>query len=397
MPIPHADKKRLHILIAPNAFKNALPADEVAAALGRGIARSTLEASVEAFPVGDGGDGTGDLLIRRWNADKIAVKARDPLGRPVTTYFGRYDPARVGLSGPTTAIIEMANASGLRLLAATELDPLHALSVGTGDLIRASLDHKVGRIILGIGGSATVDGGTGILRSLGVRFLNVDGQPLRELPADLCELESIDSSGLDPRLAGTEIIVLCDVDSPLTGPEGAAEVFGPQKGAPPQAVRRLEAGLETLARVIKRQTGRDVAGVRRGGAAGGAAAGLYGLVSAQLVSGIDYFLTATAFDAALDGSTHVITGEGAVDRQTLEGKAPFGVAVRAHARGIPVIAFAGKVPEDIDVLKGVFDQIIDINPASMGLAEAIAHTAVNLERAAMEWGNGVAADGIRSR
>lgn len=397
----------MEILIAPNAFKNALPADRVAAAIQRGLARSRLPATFDIFPVGDGGDGTGDLLVQHLHGRKIPVAAHDPFGRSIKTYWALLGgPARgTGARRPKQgepetapdtvkmscmAFVEMANATGLRLLRSDELDPLRASSAGTGELIVAALAHGAQTILIGLGGSATVDGGTGILRSLGARFLNANGQVLENLPADLVALDSIDSTRLHPRLAGAEIIVLCDVENPLIGPNGAAAEFGPQKGASPTAVQRLEAGLRQFATVVASQTGKDIAGIPRGGAAGGAAAGLHGLLSARLVSGIDYFLDITGFNAALDRSTLVITGEGSVDNQTLHGKAPFGVALRAQTRGIPVVAFTGKIASDTHALHRYFNEIILINPPEIELREALLTTAANLEVAAMEWANRLA-------
>ncbi|HTR31586.1 MAG TPA: glycerate kinase [Puia sp.] len=369
----------MHILIAPNAFKNSLAADKAAAAIQRGLARSRLTATSECFPVGDGGDGTGDLLIDRLGAQRIPAKARDPMGRMLETYFG--------MSPSFTAIIEMASASGLRLLPRSARDPLHASSAGTGDLIRAALDHHANRIIIGMGGSATVDGGAGILQALGVGFYNSGGRLLTDLPLQLGDLSSIDMANVDLRLAAAELIVLCDVTNPLTGPDGAAAVFGPQKGASPAAVRILESGLIQFAKVIARRTGIDLSTLPRGGTAGGAAAGMYSLLGARLVGGIDYFLEVTGFDRALGLATHVITGEGSIDRQTLQGKAPFGVACRAKAKGIPVIALTGRLPDDPVMLRPYFDEIISINPPRTAFAVALADTAANLERAALEWGN----------
>jgi glycerate kinase len=373
----------MHILIAPNAFKNSLTAGEAADAIKRGLSRSRLSATSECRPVGDGGDGTGDLLIQYLQGQRIPAGARDPLGRSMDSYFGLIEETN-------TAIIEMASASGLRLIDPADRNPLCTSSAGTGDLIRAALDHGAGRIILGLGGSATVDGGTGILQALGARFVDGNGQGLEQLPARLAELALIDLGGLDPRLAATQLIILCDVSNPLTGPKGAAVVFGPQKGADPAAVRRLESGLKKFAEVIYDRTGTDVASAPRTGTAGGAAAGLHGLLNAALVSGIDYFLEITGFDAALDRSTHVITGEGGIDEQTLQGKAPFGVAVRAKTRGLPVIAMTGRRPADTTVLKPYFDEIILINKRHAPMVEALASTAANLERTAMEWGNRLA-------
>jgi glycerate kinase len=387
----------MHVLIAPNAFKNSLTADEAAAAIRRGLSRSRLTATAECFPVGDGGDGTGDLLIQRLKGERISAKARDPLDRTIDTYFGLIEPSSTAIPTPpaiptpATAIIEMANASGLRLLDRKELNPLHASSAGTGDLIRAALDHNAKRIIIGMGGSATVDGGTGILRALGARFLTSDGQPLNDLPAHLPDLASIDLSGLDPRLASSELIVLCDVTNPLTGPRGAAAVFGPQKGADPAAVRHLESGLKKFAEVIFGQTGLDLAAISRTGTAGGAAAALYGLLHASLVSGIDYFLDITGFDTALDRSNWVITGEGRIDEQTLQGKGPCGVARGAKRKGIPVIGLTGRLPPKVSLgLRECFDMLLPINPEPLELAEALRLTAVNLERTAVQLGDWLA-------
>ena len=387
----------MHLLIAPNAFKNSLSAAEVAEAIRRGLDRSRLKGtrlrySSECFPVGDGGDGTGDLLIERLGGHRVTAEVRDPLGRMIKTYWGLAEHG-------TTAVIEMANASGLRLLDRHELDPLKTSSAGTGDLICAALDQdklasaskKLKRIIIGMGGSATVDGGTGILQALGVSFLNSDGQPLQDLPGSLTDLASIDRSALDPRLAMVELIVLCDVNNPLTGPQGAAAVFGPQKGASPRDVQRLDAGLTQLAKVIYRQAGIGLSSLPRSGTAGGAAAGLHGLLSARLTNGIDYFLDITGFDAALDRSDWVITGEGSIDQQTLQGKGPFGVARRAKKKGIPVIGLAGRIPAEMTPgLKEYFDRLMPITPEPLELTEALRLTAVNLERTAEQLGDWLA-------
>lgn len=368
----------MHILIAPNAFKNSLSAAEAAQAIQRGL-HSPF--TTECFPVGDGGDGTGDLLIDRLGGQRIPEWARDPFGRQVSTYWGLADNGR-------TAIVEMANASGLRLLDRNELHPLKASSTGTGDLILAALDSKVQRIILGMGGSATVDGGTGILQALGARFLNANGQPLKDLPGSLDDLEAIDTEGLDPRLAGIDLTILCDVANPLTGPQGAATVFGPQKGASGQDVQRLDACLQRLSRVIHAQTGRVLSALPRAGAAGGAAGGLYGILEARLVSGIDYFLEITGFEAALDRCDCIITGEGSIDEQTLQGKAPVGVAVLAKKKNKPVIALAGKVPlHEIPELKEYFDVLLPISHAPADLPSALRNTASDLQRTASQLGN----------
>lgn len=352
----------MKIVIAPNAFKNSLTADAAATAILEGLEHSRLRFTAECFPVGDGGDGTGELLIGRLGATPIETPAHDPLGRPYNAFFG--------LAGDT-AIVEMASASGIRLLQRDELDPLHALSTGTGDLMLAALNRGARHIILGMGGSATVDGGVGILTALGVRF----------------SANHIDISGLDPRLATIRITVLCDVDNPLLGPRGAATVFGPQKGATPDAVQQLEARLQNFAGLVHQTTGKDIATLSRGGTAGGAAAGLYGLLDAELVNGIDYFLQLTAFDKTLEDADWVITGEGSLDEQTLRGKAPYGVAVHAKKKGIPVIGLAGRLPQDTSRLDEYFDALFPINHRLVHPAKALEYTAENLRATAKAIGN----------
>jgi glycerate kinase len=371
----------MHVLIAPNAFKNSLSAGAAARAIQEGLMASRLVCTSECFPIGDGGDGTGDLIIERLGGSRLGAEARDPRGRRIKTYLGLVENGN-------TAVIEMANASGLRLLENKELDTLHASSCGTGDLIRAALDKDVSRIIIGMGGSATVDGGTGILQALGVRFLDKEDRELQGLPESLVDLATIDTSRLDPRLRDCAVTVLCDVDNQLLGEQGAAAVFGPQKGASPQGVLRLEAGLQRLTEVVLRQTGEDISNLTYGGTAGGAAAGLYSLLQARLVNGIDYFLQITGFDEALGRSDRVITGEGSIDEQTLQGKGPFGVASRAKTKSIPVIGLAGKVPleKNPELLK-YFDVLMPIGHEPIDLAGALRHTAANLARTATEIGN----------
>jgi glycerate 2-kinase len=371
----------MRVLIAPNAFKNSLQADEAARAIATGLEHSRLECSTECFPVGDGGDGTAELLNRKLGGRTVPLEVQDPLGRKVLSSFGWVEERRL-------AVIELADASGLRLLSRTELDPLRASTFGTGELIRKALDLSAQQILLGVGGSATVDGATGLLRALGVRFLDATGRELLSPPQSLVDLRALDLSGMDPRLADCELIVLCDVANPLLGPQGAAAVFGPQKGAAPGVIVILEDALQRFAAVVHRQTGRDVAHIPHGGAAGGVAAGLHGLLNAKLVNGIEHFLDATHFDAAVRQADLVITGEGSIDEQTLQGKAPYGVAKRAATRNIPVIALAGRVPlEPNESLQECFTALLSIGAGPESLEEAMGHTAQNLTRTAREVGN----------
>ena len=378
----------MHILIAPNAFKHSLTAEAAAAAILKGLEESRLNFTAECFPVGDGGDGTGDLLMSRLEAKKIPAPARDPFGRKRMTYYGLSASESAAAAASGTAIIEMANASGLRLLAPQELAPLHAASWGTGDLIRDALEKGADRILVGMGGSATVDGGTGILSALGVRFLDANGHEITDLPIGLIDLASIDLKGLDPKLKTVELTVLCDVDNPLLGPEGAANVFGPQKGASQKDVQQLELALQRFEAIVRRQLGVALADVPKGGTAGGAAAGLHGVLKARLVDGIDYYLNISGFGAALGRAQWVITGEGSLDEQTLKGKGPFGVANAAKNKGLPVIGLAGRLPrEKIPSLDSYFDVLLPINHEAAPLADALPYTAANLTATARAIGN----------
>ena len=311
----------------------------------------------------------------------VHLTVRDALGRSIRSSFGLID-------GGKTAVIEMADASGLRLLQPGELQPLVATSYGTGEQIKAALDKGAEKIIIGMGGSATVDGGIGILQALGLRFLDAAGQKLPGLPGTLAGLASVDVSWLDPRIAASEVIILCDVDNLLLGPVGAAAMFGPQKGASPQDVRQLDAALARLSAVAAQQTGKNMDAVKYGGTAGGASAGLYAFLNARLVNGIEYFLDLTGFDASLAKADLVITGEGSIDEQTLQGKGPFGVAYRAKLRGLPVIGLAGKVPlEKNAALDSYFDVLKAIGHQPLDLPAAFAATRDNLVRTAMSIGN----------
>jgi glycerate kinase len=371
----------MQILIAPNAFKHSLSAEEAALAIKKGFLQSKLDCQAELFPVGDGGDGTGELLIKRLNGKIVTTEVKDPLGKKINASFGLIDEGK-------TAVIEMANASGLRLLKKEDLDPLHASSSGTGEQIKAALDRGVKKIIIGMGGSATIDGGTGILRALGLCFLNVKGEELKDLPGSLNELATIDLSSMDKRIKDTEIIVLCDVNNLLLGEKGAAAVFGPQKGASTGDVQILNKALTRFSDITFQQTEKEIASVKHGGTAGGAAAGLYAFLNAKLVNGIEYFLQLTGFDKSLEKADLVVTGEGSIDEQTLHGKAPFGVARAAKQKGKRVMAFAGKISSTTDPnLKKYFDELISINSEPIELEKALAAAERNLIRSAMEAGN----------
>ena len=371
----------MNILIAPNAFKNSLTAEAAALAIKEGLLQSKLDCHCECFPVGDGGDGTAELIIKKRRGETVGTTVHGPLGKKINATFGLIDDGK-------TAIIEMANASGLRLLQQDQLDPLLANSYGTGEQIQMALGKGVKKIIIGMGGSATVDGGYGILKALGIRFLDAIGAELSGLPGNFTSLASADLSALDKRILNTEIIVLCDVDNLLLGANGAAAVFGPQKGASAEAVFTLNEALARFASVAFNTTGKNMAAVKYGGTAGGAAAGLFAFLNARLVNGIDYFLDLTGFDNSLNRTSLVITGEGSIDEQTLQGKGPFGVAFRAKQKNLPVIGIAGKIPlQHNEALQHYFDVLLAIGHQPIDLPTALAAAKDNLVRTAIALGN----------
>ncbi len=371
----------MNILVAPNAFKNSLNAQDVADAIVLGFKQSRLPCTCRTFPVGDGGDGTAALIIKHLKGAIINAQVHDALGREITASFGLIDDGH-------TAVIELADASGLRLLNVNELNPMLAHTGGTGELIKQALDKGARKIIIGMGGSATVDGGAGILSALGIRFLNDDGKELTPGPAELNGLASIDVSGLDRRIPDTEIIILCDVDNKLLGDEGAAAVFGPQKGASPAEVAQLDTILAKFAAITLQQTAIDIAAIKHSGTAGGAAAGLHAFLNAKLVSGASYFLELTGFYTALQNTDLVITGEGSIDEQTLQGKAPAAVASLAKQNKLPVIGLAGRLPLQYSPeLHRLFDVLLPIGNEPTDLTTALQHTHQNLQRTACEVGN----------
>jgi glycerate kinase len=362
----------MRILIAPNAFKNSLTAPAVAEAIRQGLLQSSLSCTTQSFPIGDGGDGTASLIIEKLHGITYETEAKDPNGRKIKTSIGMADNGK-------TAVIEMADISGLKLLGQQKKDPLHASSSGTGELIRFALDKGARKIILCIGGSATVDGGCGILQVLGIRFLDASKNELNGLPLSLLQLDAIDITGIDKRISETEFVILCDVDNLLLGEKGAAAFFGPQKGATRKDVRILEKALSSLRDVSFRQTGKDMSKLRHGGAAGGAAAGLNIFLNAKLVQGAEHFLDIAGFDQALRKADLLITGEGSIDLQTLGGKGPFSVALRAKKNNIPVIGLAGQIPLEINNrLNEYFDVLLSIGHQPESVNEALGHTAMNL-------------------
>lgn len=370
----------MHIVIAPNSFKNSLDATSCAKAIKDGLLQSNLNCKCTCFPVGDGGDGTAALLIKKWKCNRIVVTVHDPLMRSITASFGFINKNK-------TAIIEMADASGIKLLKAEELNPLHATSFGTGELIKKALYKGAKKIILCIGGSVTVDGGAGILQALGFRFFNSKKKELKDLPLDLIHLATIDKANAVKRIYDCEFIILCDVENFLLGENGAAKIFGPQKGASAKDVQTLEKVLTKFRNITLKQTGIDMNAIKHGGAAGGVAAGLNVWLNAKPVNGIEYFLDVTNFNDVLKDADLLITGEGSIDEQTLQGKAPYGVAKRAKQKHISVIGLAGKIPlHKNNELNKWFDVLLSINNEPE-INKAILYTKDNLKRTAKALGD----------
>jgi glycerate kinase len=345
----------LRVLVAPDKFKGSLTATQAARAIATGVLRACPDAQTRCLPVADGGDGTTEAAVAA-GYRQVDVAVEGPTGQPVS--------ARIALRGDR-AVIEMAEASGLRRLPGRP-EPLTASTFGTGQLILAALDEGARHIVLGVGGSATTDGGAGLAQALGVRLIGPSGRDLPRGGAVLAGLAGIDLSGLDPRLATTQVVVASDVDNPLIGPHGAATVYGPQKGASPRDVTTLDAALTRYAEIIRRDVGIDVSTTAGGGAAGGTAAGAMAFLGATVTSGIELILDAIGFADALTGIDLVITGEGSLDVQSLSGKAPIGVARAASLTGTPVIALVGRLQVGADALKAVgissAHALIDLEP-----------------------------------
>lgn len=318
-------------LVAPDKFKGSLSAAEVARAVAAGLRAARPGLQVVEVPVADGGEGTVDAAVAA-GFERVEVVASGPTGQPVRTAYARRGPE---------AVVELADVSGLGRLPAGP-DPLRATSYGTGEVLRAALDAGCRRLVLGIGGSACTDGGAGLVQALGARLLDADGNELAPGGAALNRVDRLDLAGLDPALAGAELLVACDVDNPLYGDWGAAAVYGPQKGATPAEVDQLDSSLRRWAAVVARTTGVDRARVPGAGAAGGVGFGAVAVLGASLAPGIDLVLDLVGLTDQLAGVDLVITGEGSLDAQTLHGKAPAGVAHAARRAGVPVVAVAGR-------------------------------------------------------
>ncbi len=366
----------MKIVVAPNAFKGSLSAAQAAEAIQTGIRRVLPEARLVLVPVADGGDGLVEVLAAPLGAQRHVRTVSGPLGARVRAAF-LYCPER------RLAVIEMASAAGLALLPTDALDPLHSTTRGVGQLLYAALELGARHVVLGIGGSATTDGATGLAASLGVRFLDREGHPVTGDGANLERIEHIDLSRLDPRMNAIRLEVACDVDNPLLGARGAAAVYAPQKGANATQTDRLEQGLAHFAKVIQRELAVDVRSLPGGGAAGGMGAGLKALFQAQLRPGAQLVLELLGVEDAVAGADLVFTGEGRLDRQTAFGKAPGAVASLAQKHAVPCIALAGALDESAYELNANgFSALFSLSPGARSLTQLMEHAEVHLARAA---------------
>ncbi|WP_053747431.1 glycerate kinase [Streptomyces sp. MMG1533] len=363
------------MLVAADKFKGSLTAVEVAERVTAGLRRVVPGLDVESLPVADGGDGTVDAAVAA-GFERREVRVAGPLGQEVTAAFA--------LRGDT-AVVEMAEASGLQRLPAGVFAPLSASTYGSGELLRAALDAGARTIVFGVGGSATTDGGAGMLSALGARFTDAEGEPLAPGGGGLADLASADLSDLDPRLASVEFVLASDVDNPLTGPKGAPAVYGPQKGASPDDVEALDAALAHYAKVLEREIGAKAAEYAASPGAGAAGGIGYGalLLGAGFRPGIEVMLDVLGFAPALEKATLVITGEGSLDEQTLHGKAPAGVAAAARAKGKEVIAVCGRLALPPEALgRAGIRRAYPLTEAEPDVAKCIAEAGPILERVA---------------
>ncbi|MGY0393593.1 glycerate kinase family protein [Fusobacterium sp. SYSU M8A802] len=363
----------MKIILAPDSFKESMTAKEACEVIERGMKKIIPDLECISVPMADGGEGTTQSLVDATGGEFYTQRVLGPLGESVEARFGI-------LGDGKTAILEMAAASGLELVPKEKRDATVTTTYGTGELIRAALDKNVETILIGIGGSATNDGGAGMIQALGGKLLDSCGKEIGFGGGQLSNLCKIDLSNLDKRLEKTKIIVACDVQNPLTGVSGASHIFGKQKGANEEQREVLDKNLKHYAEIIRRDVGKDVENIPGAGAAGGLGAGLMAFLSAELKKGIEIVIEYSKLEEKMQGADLVITGEGSIDAQTRFGKTPYGVAMTAKKYGIPVIALAGNVGKDIDVLYEYgFTAIFSILPRVESLEKAISNGKENLQ------------------
>ncbi|MCK4418533.1 glycerate kinase [Candidatus Aerophobetes bacterium] len=365
----------MKIVVAPDSFKESLRAKEVAEIIEEGIKRVFPQVEVIKVPLADGGEGTIEAILEARGGKVISQEVASPLGERIKAHFGILDDGFTG-------IVEMAQASGLSLVPQSQRNPLLTTTYGTGELIKATLDRGCKRIIVGIGGSATVDGGAGMVQALGANLLNGKGKQISFGGGSLGEIVSIDMSSLDSRVKNTEVLVASDVDNPLCGPKGAARVYGPQKGATPEMVKTLEKNLAHFAMMIKKYLNKEVKNIPGAGAAGGLGAGLIAFLGAELRPGIKLMIEASRLEERIKGADLVISGEGRIDEQTVYGKTPVGVAEMAKKEKIPVIIIGGEIRGDVEALyeRGV-DAVVSCIDRILPRAEAMKEAKETLRQA----------------
>lgn len=387
----------MKFICAPDSFKGTLSSEQAARAIAAGIRQVMPDAEIELCPIGDGGEGTAESIIRATGGRLHDAQVLDPLGRPIVAQWGELPRGDCPASASAidhwtdTAVLDMASASGLTLLAPGDGDPMRTTTFGTGQLIRSALDNGARHIIVGVGGSATCDGGTGCAQALGVRFLDRHDELIIEplTGQTLDRIAGIDLIARDPRLSHAIVQVACDVTNPFHGPDGAARVYAPQKGASAADVDQLDANLAHLASRIQRETDVDLQQLPGSGAAGGLAGGMASLLGAKLMGGIDLVLDAVRFDHRVAEADHCVTGEGKLDAQSMSGKAVMGVARRAGKQGVPTTALVGCVGQGAQTclqpehgLKAY--HVIDV-PTDVSHDAAMRDAAHWLTRTAAQW------------
>ncbi|EGR0581684.1 glycerate kinase [Vibrio cholerae] len=362
----------MKVVIAPDSFKESLTAKQVCDAIQAGLARVWHDAKFVAIPVADGGEGTVQSLVDATQGRLVEVKVMGPQGKRVEAFYGM-------LGDNQTAVIEMAAASGLHHVPVAQRDPKLTTSFGTGELIRHALDQGVTKLIIGLGGSATNDGGVGMLAALGARFTNADGDPIQLTGGGLRELTHIDLQDFDPRLQNCDILVACDVNNPLCGDKGASAVFGPQKGATPEDVQLLDGTLRQFGLLTEKVTGKMVLESAGAGAAGGMGAALLAYTQARLRPGIEIVLETVQLAHQVSDADLVITGEGRIDSQTVHGKTPMGVAKVAKRFDVPVLALCGCTGDNYQaVYQCGIDAVFAAVPRAMSLEDALKESDFNL-------------------
>lgn len=362
-------------ILAPDSFKESMTAQQACMAMQRGIQKAIPDAQFIHVPMADGGEGTVDALITARKGRQVAIQVSGPFPhQKIDTYFGLIDDDQ-------TAVIEMAMANGIHLIEKSQRNPLFTSTFGTGEMIKAALDHGATKIIIGLGGSVTNDAGAGMAQALGAKFLNQNGQAVEQGGGQLDQVYTIDLSGLDARLKNTEILIASDVNNPLCGENGASHVFAPQKGASPEIVGILDRNLNYFADLVKRQLDIDVKHIAGAGAAGGLGFGLMVFAAAKIRSGVEMIIEETQLAGKIAQADYVFTGEGGIDFQTKFGKTPFGVAQVAKRLNKPVIACAGYIGEGIEELytEG-FTAILGIVDGVCDLQTALKNGERNLER-----------------